>query len=520
VLEGLGALIGSRIWIWHADRGRLRPVVGGLDVLPPPADVTDDGTIVPSPSDRFLEPVDDLDGYWYELGEADRKDRDLVQRVGPIIASLLQRETATLRMAKALASRFEEVELIYTITETLGRTIQLGEAAQKIVEAVSEVVGSRRASILVYDEERDELYAVAGVGRDVTLFEPIPVDHPDSIAAKVFRDRAPISFDPENANAELPAGSEGRGYNGAAFLSVPIFYLGPDGDQRPVGVINLTDRTGKDLFGLQETRLITAIASQIGVAIENSRLVTRDLESQRLSHELQLAHDLQLKLLPSPETLGPGVDTAAHCQPAESVGGDFYNYLRLPQGRVGVMLGDVSSHGFSSALIMALVLSAAGIHAEETETPDDALRDLLESIKNELAETEMHLALFYGVADPAAGVLRYANAGHPHAFLLAGDGSRERLGATCPPLGLIDAEEIVAKSVRWEPDEDLLVLFSDGLTDAVNDDGRHYGEANVMRVVESMRHEPAQKIVDTVVSEVNEFASAANDDRTILVLRA
>jgi sigma-B regulation protein RsbU (phosphoserine phosphatase) len=494
--------------------------VGFEGTSAPSVNVLADGTVVPVPSDRFLEAVDGVDGCWYEIAESERDPAELALQVGPIIASLLSRETATLRMAKALASRFEEVELIYTITETLGRTIQLNEAAQKIVEAVSEVVGAGRASILVYDPKSDELRAVAGVGRDVSAFPPIPVADPYSIAAKVFRDRVPISFDPEHANLDAPTGNEEREYRGAAFLSVPIVYTGQDGDQRTVGVINLTDRAGKDVFGLQETRLVTAIASQIGVAIQNAHLVTQDLERQRLRHELQLAHDLQLKLLPSPATLGPGVDTAAHCQPAESVGGDFYNYLKLPEGRVGVMLGDVSSHGFSSALIMALVLSAAGIHAEEAETPDDALRDLLASVKNELADTEMHIALFYGVADPAAGILRYANAGHPHAFVVAKDGSLERLGATCPPLGLTDGKGIVARSVSWRPGEDLLVLFSDGNSDAVDESGNTFGESRVMDIVGQFRNESAEKIVDAVVKGVNEFSEHANDDRTILVLRA
>ena len=520
MFDGLGTLVEGRIRIWQLDRGRLKPVVGVESVPPPAVEVQDDGTVIPSTSGRFLESIEGLEGYWYEISESTRAPGEIAAQVGPIISSLLNRENATLRMAKALASRFEEVELIYTITETLGSTIQLQEAAQKIVEAVSEVVGSRRASILVFDQKTDVLRAVAYVGRDVTVFEPIPVDDACSIAARVFREGVAISYDPENANLEFQPGGEDRGYSGSAFLSVPIFYSGPQNDQRTVGVINLTDRTGKDVFGLQETRLISAIASQIGVAIENARLVSRDLERQRLRHELQLAHDLQLKLLPSPETLGPGVDTAAHCQPAESVGGDFYNYLRLPQGRIGVMLGDVSSHGFSSALIMALVFSAAGIHAENAETPDDALRDLLASVKTELSDTEMHIALFYGVADPAAGMLRYANAGHPHAFLMARDGGVERLGATCPPLGLTDAEGIGAKAVRWRADEDLLVMFSDGLTDAVDEDGNQFGEERVMEIVGACRNESAERIVEAVVHGVNEFAALANDDQTILVLRA
>jgi sigma-B regulation protein RsbU (phosphoserine phosphatase) len=184
------------------------------------------------------------------------------------------------------------------------------------------------------------------------------------------------------------------------------------------------------------------------------------------------------------------------------------------------MLGDVSSHGFSSALIMALVFSAAGIHAEETETPDDALRDLLASVRTELSDTEMHIALFYGVADPAAGMLRYANAGHPHAFLVKRDGGVERLGATCPPLGLTDARDIGAKAVRWRADEDLLVLFSDGLSDAVDDAGDPFGEERVLKIVGNFLDEPAEQIVNAVIRGVNDFAVAPMDDQTILVLRA
>ena len=108
------------------------------------------------------------------------------------------------------------------------------------------------------------------------------------------------------------------------------------------------------------------------------------------------------------------------CLQAESVGGDFYNLLNLHGDRIGVMLGDVSSHGFSAALIMALAMAASGIHAETAETPSEVLRRLEASLADELARTEMFMTLFYGVIDPAAGRLAYANAGHPHAFLVTG----------------------------------------------------------------------------------------------------
>ncbi len=476
--------------------------------------------VAPCDDARCLKPVAGVFGYWFEVAEPSEDAAAIAEKLGAILPGLLSRERDSLRLAKALASRYEEIELIFTISETLGRTIHLDEAAQKIVEAVSNVVGARRASILVYDHSSSQLKPVAGVGKDIGIFDPIEVDDPGSVAAEVFREQRTISYDPRDTDASNPGGAEGRDYRGSAFLSVPINYPQPDGSQRPVGVINLTDRTGTDAFSGGERRLVTAIASQIGVAIENARLVAQDMEQHRLRQELRLAHDLQLKLLPSPAVLGGLVDVAARCQPAESVGGDFYNFVRLVDERVGVMLGDVSSHGFSSALIMALVLSAAGIHAAEAATPDGALRALLGSVEKELAETEMHLALFYGVADHKAGALRYTNAGHPHAFRMGDDHDRERLAATSPPLGLAEASAITATKTSWQEGRDILVLFSDGIVDAMDDAGAKFGEDRVLDIVERCRHEPADSIVQSVVEAVSEFAGPATDDRTILVLRA
>src|SRR5207244_9496151 len=121
----------------------------------------------------------------------------------------------------------------------------------------------------------------------------------------------------------------------------------------PIGVINLTDRKGEDAFTAGDRKLVAAIANQIVAAIENARLVEQDLSQQRGRRELELAHDLQPKLLPSPAVLASKADVAAHCRPAESVGGDFYNLLSLHGERIGVMIGDVASHGFSAALMMA-----------------------------------------------------------------------------------------------------------------------------------------------------------------------
>ena len=183
------------------------------------------------------------------------------------------------------------------------------------------------------------------------------------------------------------------------------------------------------------------------------------------------------------------------------------------------MLGDVASHGFSAALVMALVMSAAGIHAAASVTPDETLTALLESLGPELASTEMYLSVFYGVLDPLTGRLSYANAGHPYAFRVPRFGDPERLDATAPPLGLATAGSVQRRQVPWSIDHDLLVLWTDGLVDARNESGEAFGQQRLLDVVCACRTEPAETIVRAVLEAANAFGGEPVDDRTLLVMR-
>lgn len=452
--------------------------------------------------------------YRYRLegrpAEVDRARQSLDQLLG----ELLSGERETLRLAEELAERYAEIELLYTISETLGQAHRLDAAAEQIAREVGQVFGCRRTSVLVYDAGERVLRPVAGWGIDVSTFPPVPVDDPCSVAAQVFREGRMVGRDAGGPGVVPPECPPERRYQGAAFLSVPIVYPEPGGLPRPVGVLNLTDRSGTDAFSASDKKLVVAIANQIGAALENARLVEQDLARQRLQRELELARDLQRKLLAPP--VADRVEVAARCLPAASVGGDFYHVIRLHDDAVGVMLGDVSSHGFAAALIMALVLSAAGIHAANTEAPDEVLRRLRASVAGELEETEMYLSLFYGVADRQARRLRYANAGHPHAFRIDKNGAVKRLEATTPPLGLAPGRRILTAEIPWKRG-DLLLLFSDGLVDG-RAGGAVAGERDVVRLAVTHRQRPAQAIVDAALAFSGDEPAA--DDRTILVLKA
>ncbi len=507
----------------------MQPVAGPTMDGPAPS-LRPDGSLHVADPHSVVVPVPGVPGYYCQCARSPDPESDRTAIIVQLLTQMLENERDILEIAEELSNRYEEIHLMYSISETLGRTISLEDASAIIVREVSSVVGAQRASILVHDPEQSVLRPVAGWGIDVRSFDAVPVDDQRSVAAQAFRECRAIANDsPEYAEGEEVAWP-GRSYRGQAFLSVPILYPEPDGAPRPVGVMNLTDRLGADTFSSGHRKLLTAIAHQVGAAIENARLAERDRERQQVRRELELARDLQQRLLPPPKLPDTDIDIAARCDPAKSVGGDFFRVLSLPRSQVGAMLGDVSTHGFQAALIMALVLSAAAIHAATTESPAEALQRLLASVSPELSGTEMYLSLFYGIADESNGCLRYANAGHPHAFRISEDGTAERLGATVPPLGLSDAGHIEEARVRWKAGADVLVLFSDGITEAranaaqgdqeTGNASQVFGEKRVLEIVSALRDRSAEEIVDRIMSDVSEFAPTAADDRTILVLKA
>ena len=414
-----------------------------------------------------------------------------------------------------LTERYEEINLLYSISETLGSVLELGDAAQAILGEVIDVIGARRGSLWVLDPGTGILRLVAWAG-DEGAARPPPDDAPGPVTARVFREGHLL------AGAEthgLDPVSQGLGEEEESFLSVPIRHAPASEEPRTVGVVNLMDRRRGGRFSASDEKLLSAIANQIGAALENHRLIRDSLEQERVSREMELAHDLQMKLLPAAERFG-GAQVAARVRPAKRVGGDFYQLLRLSGNRVGVMIGDVSGHGFAAALIMALSMSAASIYAAAYGNPSDVIRRLDNALRDELESTEVYVGLFYGVLDPHAGTLAYSNAGHPHAFRIDAEGRHLRLAATDPPVGISGEDAYHRRQVDWRPGRDLLLLFTDGLSDNLTTKEEGRGEAVVLREAARLRRSSPGAIVDALFELADETTpEISGDDRTALVLK-
>lgn len=444
---------------WAATRG-WRAFSVGTSVLPawliiaPPPDV-DDGRALP-------------------VSAADAEAVDvLIAEVLPHVRRLVrERDGAT----HELAERYEEISLLYAIGELLGSGASVESAANTVLRELAQTVGASRGALMLHDPARDVLVPAALLGIAPSEMTVVSARDARLLAVRAFRTGETFV---EDGGAASRAGAPLLAADGGPVLAVPIRRTSTDGTVA-LGTVMLAGRAGDAPFSAGDRKLVTAIASQVGTALHNARLVRTALEQEQLAREMRLAHDLQLKLLPAPHVVQPEARAAARVVPAESVGGDFYLLTRLGADRTGVVIGDVSGHGYQAALVMALAMSAAAIHVQAVIDPGVALDAVRQSLADELESTEMSITLFCGVIDEAAGLLRFANAGHPHAFVVHADGRFERLAAQVPPLGLSD-DSIEGVALPWSAG-DRLLLFTDGVADARNASDERFGESAALAV--------------------------------------
>jgi phosphoserine phosphatase RsbU/P len=452
-------------------------------------------------------------------------------------AALLAADAEGAGAAQELAERYEEIDLLYRVGDLLGSTVRIEDAAGTMLRELAETIGARRAS----------LYTVPAVVATDTRGGAAPLSrlavfgaaHPTDDVVALTDPSHPAAATVRECLSSLRDGRDGP----STILTVPLLRVGGVSAAAPVGSGITGDRVSAPGGGLLgaivleaprvaggfsagDRKLAAAVATQVATALHNARLVQQALAQQRLDHELRMAHDLQLALLTHPGLVGPEADAAARVLSAEQVGGDFYLLKRLDAQRTVVAIGDVAGHGYRAALMMAVALATASAHAEQADDPAVLLQLVERSLRDELEETEMSLALCGVVLDSARREVRYANAGHPHAWLLRRDAggavSRQRLAAQTPPLGIAGAPTHSA-TLCFDPLHDALALFTDGAIDARDALGRRMGEPAVLQSLEGefADDSSAAEMVDAVVRDVDRHRGALplRDDLAVVVVR-
>jgi serine phosphatase RsbU (regulator of sigma subunit)/anti-sigma regulatory factor (Ser/Thr protein kinase) len=299
-------------------------------------------------------------------------------------------------------------------------------------------------------------------------------------------------------------------------LAVPLVSQG-----ELIGVLNLGPRLSEQDYSSDDRKLLDGLAAQAAPALRVGQLV-REQEAeaatrQRYEQELEVARLIQQNFLPKELPDLPGWHVAAYYSPAREVGGDFYDVIPLPDGRVGLVVGDVTDKGVPAALVMSATRSVLRASAQRLLEPGKVLERVNDPLFPDMPE-KMFVTCLYGVLDPATGHLRFANAGHDVPYVRTADGVGE-LRARGMPLGLMPGMSYEEKEIDLQPGDSVL-LHSDGIVEAHDADRNMYGFPRLKETVASSGG--SQDLIDAVLGDLARFAGPATeqeDDITMVAIQ-
>ncbi len=430
-------------------------------------------------------------------------------------------------------SRSNLASVLREIGQEIPRLIQLEDLVDRVGTRLCQLLDIPRLGLYVPDGDDAWVLARSVVHRrqgDDDVREPAPCPqrlHLAATARRLVQADEPYWVAGGTAPLEMPAAAtpsqvelasrlrERERLAAAGFaLLVPLRV-----HERLVGCLALpAKRTGDD-YQLQDMELLQAVAGQMALQLENSRLYAEELEKQRLEQQLALARTIQSRLLPRELPRREDVDLAACNISSAEVSGDYYDVIERPDGRLAIVISDVSGKGVPASLLASNLQAALRAHCENLDSPA-AILHRLNLYLHRNTEAEHFATLFLAFYDPAARTLFYSNGGHNPPLLLRADGSLVELDHGGPPLGAFDFVGYEEQTVGLE-DGDTLLLYTDGLTESRDTRAVEFGDARVRQLLRRHRDLPAGELLATIRRELNDYCGQErlDDDVTLIVMK-
>jgi phosphoserine phosphatase RsbU/P len=289
------------------------------------------------------------------------------------------------------------------------------------------------------------------------------------------------------------------------------------GEERRIGVLYLDNREKGTLLSNSTRAALETLATEAAVAIENARLYRETMEKARMEQEMRIAAEIQQALLPKAGRSGVFFKAAAASLPCRSIGGDFYDYVDLSNGSLGFALGDVAGKGPPAALLSAMMQGIFAAQAASSDPPSQTVSRVNLALYRRGIESRF-VTLMYGALYPD-GRLQYCNAGH-NPPLVVGPKDFKRLERGGPIVGLFEGATYEEETVSLTAG-DWLIVYSDGVSEALSAEGEEYGESRILSCVRKNLEMEPQALLDSLFADVRDFArgAAQSDDITAMVLR-
>jgi sigma-B regulation protein RsbU (phosphoserine phosphatase) len=405
----------------------------------------------------------------------------------------------------------EELSVLNEIALALSSTMAPEEINELIVGKCVKRLGVEQGSIHLFGEtDADPTKTL------VRVMAPsqggLPMRLGIQLTGWMYKNRRPLLVN-DLATDERFAGSDTQNLPIKSVLSVPLEHKG-----QLIGILNLFNKVQGD-FTSEDARLVAIIAAQCSQVIENARLYTEELKLKRLEEDLRHANAIQQSLLPNEPPTIPGVTLSGVSHPARDVGGDYFDFIELPENRWGIAVGDVSGKGMPAALTMANLQATLRGFAHTSPSPAQCVTDVNRLLAGS-TDSKTFVTLFYAVYDTATRQLSYCNGGHNPPFHFRATGELVELQTGGLLCGAFEFSDYDQDTIQLEPNETLLI-FTDGVTEAANPEDEQFGEKRLENSVRNHLGASTESLIEKVLGDVLHFQKDAPvaDDITLVCLQ-
>ena len=419
----------------------------------------------------------------------------------------LEEENQKLRMAVGELSILNEIATAITSTQSIEKIVDL------IVRKCVKHIKVEQGVVMLLDEKDTENPFHTMIRKQDSAANLLPFRLDTQLTGWMLMNKAPLLINDFQTDKRFSSVKE-VDFPIKSLLSVPMLLKG-----KMIGLVTVFNKHGNSGFTINDQRLLGIIAAQSAHVIENARLYQNETALLRLQEEMRLAYEIQVDLLPKAQPKIKGFSIAGKSIPAKEVGGDYFDFITKDETHLTFCLGDITGKGIPAAILMANLqasLRGQAISSQSCKECVSLTNDLLfyNTAPNKFA------TLFYGILNTGNGEIEYCNAGHNNPILITSDKkiSRPDVG------GLIVG---IAPSVPYEEatinltKNDILVIFSDGITEAMNKDEEEFDEPRLLDLLKNNLDKNSEQLIEIILKEVNNFSKGQpqSDDMTIVVIK-
>lgn len=380
----------------------------------------------------------------------------------------------------------------------------LSELFDMILDLAVKSVGATRGMLGTVEQDGLKVRSVRGEGMVIS----------NSVRDKVLNDRSSLLVIDTGLDQDLREAQTIVAQKVKSLIAVPL-----QTDARVIGIIYVDTQEVVRAFTQEDLNLLTVMANVAAVRIEHARLLEVEQIERAMAIDLAKAAEIQQRLLPLCDPDVRGLEVAGRSVPCRSVGGDYYDYLPLPNGKLGVIVADVAGKGMSAALLMSSMQARVQVLSEETDKLGLLVTRLNRSINSAVPDNRF-ITFFMTVIDPVTGEFEYVNAGHNAPYVSRASGETETLSAGGPVLGILKSIEYQSASGRLNPG-DMLLLYSDGVSEAQNEREEEFGEPALEAMLPVLRAQSASGAIEILRERLLAFIgkAAATDDITAVIVK-